>query len=264
MIHFDHEFFGILSTALKLLAFAPYILSLTDQKTKPHLFTWLIWSLVMGIVFIIQVTEGAGPGAWAIGISSFAYLGVAIYAYYRGEKNITRSDLASVIFALCVVPVWYVTKNDILALALMGFIDLAAYYPTCRKSWHKPMEEPAIPFAMSSVALFLSIFALDTVNFVTVFYPVALGLTDGLFATMLVYRRNALKSQEVEQVIVPVSVQPAKVSGPAFAVPKLAPANDRLPLKDLVAEPKTQTQYPIPSLNKEKISAFKTNPVNAS
>ena len=83
----NHEFLGGLSTAMKLMAFAPYIYSLYLGRTKPHFFTWLIWGLMMCIAFAIQVTEDAGPGAWITLASAMAYLGVAGYSLFQGEKN---------------------------------------------------------------------------------------------------------------------------------------------------------------------------------
>lgn len=221
----DHELFGFLSTALKLIAFIPYVLYLYKGRAKPHLFTWLIWSLIMAIVFVIQVTEGAGPGAWAIGISSVAYLGIAFYAYFHGEKNITASDLCSVVVAFCAIPAWYFTNNPALAILLMCVIDMIAYYPTYRKSWDKPYDEPALPFAMSGAALFLSIAALEQTSASILLYPMLLGFTDIAFAGYLMQRRLMVHhAEQLQSQNAAVTIKPAE--NPGFAPMGIRASND--------------------------------------
>ena len=67
---------GIIAVAIGFVGFAIYFRSIFKHNIKPHLFSWLIWGLSGGIVFVAQFLEGAGPGAWAMG---------AICRFYEGQ-----------------------------------------------------------------------------------------------------------------------------------------------------------------------------------
>lgn len=190
MIAIDGEFWGSASTIIGLLAFIPYMYALYKGTAKPHCFTWFLWGLMMGIAFFAQIKGGAGPGAWVTAASAFAYTSIGIFGLFRGEKNITRTDWITLFFALAAIPLWYITKNPLYSVLLISAIDVMAFIPTYRKSWTKPYEEPISTFALTALALFLSIVAMDEINMITAFYPATLGLTDVIFVILLITRRK--------------------------------------------------------------------------
>src|SRR4051812_25390728 len=96
----EKEIFGVLSVVVGMASYALYIWQIYHGRIKPHLFTWFIWGTVMSIGFAAQYAEGAGPGAWNMGIAAFITFCIAGCAYFKGEKEITRSDWAAFIFAL--------------------------------------------------------------------------------------------------------------------------------------------------------------------
>ncbi len=186
----DGEFWGTASAVLGLIAFLPYVYALYHRRAKPHCFTWFLWGLMMTIAFFAQVTGGAGPGAWITAMSAFAYTGIGVYGLLHGEKHITRTDWITLFFALMALPLWYVTKNPLFSVLLISAIDVLAFVPTYRKSWTKPFDEPISTFAITAVALGLSVVAMDEINMITAFYPVTLALTDVVFVILLITRRR--------------------------------------------------------------------------
>ena len=48
---------GVISIILALISFVPYLLDLIRNKTKPHIFSWLIWTLLMAIGFFAQMNN---------------------------------------------------------------------------------------------------------------------------------------------------------------------------------------------------------------
>jgi hypothetical protein len=186
----DSEFWGSASMVLGLLAFLPYVYALYRGQAKPHCFTWFLWGLMMAIAFFAQIKGGAGPGAWITGVSAFAYKGIGLYGLFHGEKTITRTDWITLVFALAAIPLWYITNNPLYSVLLISAIDVMAFVPTYRKSWTKPFEEPISTFAITAVALGLSIVAMDDINMITAFYPATLALTDVVFVILLITRRR--------------------------------------------------------------------------
>jgi predicted small integral membrane protein len=53
-----------LAVVLTFVAFVPYIRSILADRTKPHVFSWVIWGITTMIVFFAQLEVKSGMGAW--------------------------------------------------------------------------------------------------------------------------------------------------------------------------------------------------------
>lgn len=186
------EFFGIFSAVLAIIAYPPYFISVLRGKTRPHVFSWGLWTLLTWIAFAIQVAGGAGPGAWSTGITGVCTTLIAVISFKHGEKNITRSDWAAFLAGLAAIPLWIWTKDPTASAILVTLIDLFGFYPTFRKSWHKPREEMVFAHALSLAKHAVSLPALAVINIPTTLYPVALLLANvGLVGMIWVRRKTA-------------------------------------------------------------------------
>lgn len=54
------EIFGTISVILAFIAYIPYIRSIILGNTKPHIFSWIIWSISIFIVFLTQIINEGG------------------------------------------------------------------------------------------------------------------------------------------------------------------------------------------------------------
>jgi len=187
-------FIGWATIVIGLLIYIPYFKSIYERQTKPHVFSWAIWGLLGAIAYFAQLSDGAGPGAWVNGITALVCFTIAAIALRHGEKNITRSDWITFLGALMALPVWYVTQNALYAILLITLIDALGFYPTFRKSWHKPLEENALTYGLSAGKYALSLFAIENYTMTTVFYSASLVLMNGLFVVMVLWRRKYLKN----------------------------------------------------------------------
>src|SRR5690606_16045788 len=105
---------------------------------KPHMFTWIIWTLLTAIILAAQIVGGAGPGAWSTGAVLLPCIIITVLAIQRGEKNITASDWVMFLAGLAAIPVWLATSNPLWAVIIVVAIDALAFGPTFRKSWFRP------------------------------------------------------------------------------------------------------------------------------
>jgi len=185
------SYYGTLALFISLAGSWIYIRSILKGKTKPHLYTHLAWGIITAIAFFAQVSDNAGPGSWAIGVTAAACLTQAALALKYGERDITRNDHISLGISLLAIVSWVVTKDPLLAVILACVVDIVAYYPTFRKSWKNPWEENIAAYNIANVKLALSLAALTNVTWVTVLYP-AVGLAANLafVATCLLRRRT--------------------------------------------------------------------------
>ncbi|NTU77560.1 MAG: hypothetical protein HGA90_07100 [Alphaproteobacteria bacterium] len=187
------ELFGVLSVVVGCVGFAPYFWDILKKRTKPHAFTWIVWTLLAGIVFFAQAVDRAGPGAWATGFTAAACLLIAVLALQRGEKQITRSDWTTFVAALAAIPLWYFTAEPFYVVLLVTGIDGLACYPTYRKSWAKPQEETAKFYALAAIKFVLALFALENHTAVTMLYPSFLIIANGALLVLILWRRRALR-----------------------------------------------------------------------
>jgi len=187
-----HDLIGFLAACLAVYAFVPYFSGIAAGRTKPHVFTWLLFAILSGIGGAAQFAEGGGAGTWVILTSSFMCLLVFLFALKHGERHITRSDWATFMTALMALPLWYFTKDPLWSVLLVILIDMMAFYPTFRKSWHKPQQEVLQSYAVSAVKFSLGLIALEQVNLTTVIYPAYLVTANVLFIALLLWRRRVL------------------------------------------------------------------------
>ncbi len=172
--------------------YLPYIRDILRRKTHPHAFSWFIWGLPCGIIFIAQLSRGAGAGTWATGITTILCTVIFILSLFYGEKEITRLDWAGLLLALASIVLWIITRDPLDAVILITFADILGFVPTLRKSVDKPHEETLSSYMAGSVKWLLSLAALGSYSLTTCLYPVAMLVANTLFAGMLAHRRKRL------------------------------------------------------------------------
>jgi hypothetical protein len=187
------ELLSALAIALTFIAFVPYLRSVQTGRTKPHIFSWIIWGLATLIIFLAQLADGGGAGAWPIGVSAIASFYVAVLAYARGaDRSITRTDWVFFISALATIPLWILTSDPLSAVIILTVIDVLGFGPTFRKTYIRPHEERITLFAIVGARNLISIAALEHYSLTTVLFPAVLAAICLIFISMVFLRRRSL------------------------------------------------------------------------
>lgn len=182
---------GIIAVLLTFAAYGPYVKDILRGKTKPHVFSWLVWGFVTLIVFVLQFVGGAGIGSFVT--LSAAIMCVVVFLLglrMKGKKDITSSDTVFLVLAFCSLSIWLVAKQPTLSVLLATITDLLGFAPTVRKSWHNPYTETLSFYIINTVRFILAALSLQTYSVVTALYPIVWFVANGLFAVMLVLRRQ--------------------------------------------------------------------------
>jgi hypothetical protein len=187
----DTELFGGASVALMALSRTLYITSIFRGGTRPHAFSWLIWTAISAIGFAAQAAEGAGPGSWARGFSAATCCALAALGYFKGEKDITTGDRATLAVALSAIPLWIAAKTPLWSVLIVCVIDTIGYFPTVRKAWKKPGEELASSYFVSALCSLFSLFAIENYTLCTWLYPALLVFSNSALGVFLLLRRAA-------------------------------------------------------------------------
>lgn len=183
---------GYIAILLTFLSYIPYLKNIFQGKTKPHIFSWLVWTLITATAFAAQIVKGAGAGAWATGATTIICLIILIFSLFKGEKNLALFDWVGLVMSLAALISWWITRQPILAIFLVTIADAISSSLTFRKGFYKPFEETASTFALNSFKWIIAIFALQSFNVSTWLYPVSLIMTNGAIAIMLVIRRRQI------------------------------------------------------------------------
>lgn len=187
------ELFSGIAITLTFLAFFPYIRSILQGKTKPHVFSWAIWGSTTFVVFLAQLADKGGVGAWPIGVSGIITIAIAFLAYIKkSDSTITKTDWGFLTLAMTSLPLWYVTSDPLWAVIILTTVDVIGFGPTFRKAYWRPFEEQLMFFAIMTARNLISIMALEHYSLTTVLFPAAISVVCMKFILMVVYRRHAL------------------------------------------------------------------------
>ncbi len=185
----------ILAAAVSLWIVSYYLYACFKKGVEPHAYTWLIWGLTMMVSLIAQYEGGAGFALFATIFMLVSCFVIAAVGFLRNRNVIARIDTWCLLICLAAIAVIPFLHTALYSIVLMTAVDIAGYYPSIRKTWHKPHTENAMVFAMVFIEQFLLIAAIENYNILTTLYPFAVGSTSLLFAFMIIGRKHYLANQ---------------------------------------------------------------------
>lgn len=186
--------FSGVSIAVTLLAYFPYVVAIARDQTRPHLFSWIIWSLVTYIVFFAQLDADGGVGAWPTLVAALLSTYITVLAYrHKADVHINGSDWLFFLSALMAIPFWYYCGDPLWAVVLVTLVDTLAFAPTLRKAYYYPHQEHLTFFALFILRNVFSVFALEAYSVTTLLFPVVISLACGGLIGLTLWRRRRLK-----------------------------------------------------------------------
>ena len=190
---FYKELLSAVAIALTFIAFFPYIRSIINGAIKPHVFSWAIWGTTTFVVFLAQLEDNGGAGAWPIGISGSITIFIALLAYMkRADITITTTDWLFFVSAMSSLPFWYFTSDPLWAVVILTTVDVLGFGPTVRKAYIFPHSESLLFFALFAARNLIVIMALENYSVTTVLFPAVIAVACVLLMAMVTYRRRAL------------------------------------------------------------------------
>lgn len=182
----------ILAAASNIIGYGIYFWLIFKNKIKPHAITYLVWSIIVGLNFFIQILSGVGKGSALLGINFIGCIFVFILCFSKKLIIYDRLDWICFFLAIFAVVLWLATKTPIYSVILSCVIDLLAILPSFRKSFTKPWEDSALLFFISGFEYLLSFPAYQTMSFVILLYPVFVIMVDFSYTGLMIARRLQL------------------------------------------------------------------------
>lgn len=184
--------FAFFSTVLGVMGFAPYIRGIWKKTLKPHIFTWIIWAMTTGTAMAGLLYGDAGIGAIPVVISFCLIIVVIVLSIPNASRNISKSDLTVLLFAILAIFVWWILDSPLYAVLMVSFIDVIGYIPTFRKSYHNPLTEVISSWVFFFLADGMALLALETYNLLTVSYLLSISIANLALLIFLLIRKKRL------------------------------------------------------------------------
>lgn len=167
--------YGVLSAALSLYAYVPYIRDTLAERTQPERASWLIWSTLGSIAFFSQLYEGATDSLWFAGVQVSGTIIVFVLSIRLGAgEYLSKKNLTIFFVAACGLVAWYFTENAVYALSITISISLLGGAVTVQKAYNDPDSETISTWAVSLLASVCAVLSVGRVNWVILAYPLYL------------------------------------------------------------------------------------------
>ena len=138
MPEISHRVFAMLSIAISVGCFVPYVWGIYRGSVRPHLVGWFIWTLLTAVVFAAQLLSGGGDGAWATAIISVLCLVALILCFFRGDKSWKPFDWLCLSLTLISIPLWVLSGTPLYSVVLLTFIEFLGFAAMTPKTWKEP------------------------------------------------------------------------------------------------------------------------------
>lgn len=185
-------YLGAVSFLMSLAGTAVYIRSVLSGKTKPHFYTWIIFTILTAIAFLAQIVDNAGPGAWMMAATALSCGLTAVLSLKYGDMERTRSDKIALAASLFAILPWLLTKDPLLSVVMISLIDAVAMFPTIRKSWYRPFQENLPAFWIAIFKNLIALFALTNFTLTTSLYLISVCVINGSLIVVCLYRRRTV------------------------------------------------------------------------
>lgn len=173
------EVFAPIAALINLIGSITYAIETLRGRTKPNRITWLLWSLIPSVAFLIEISDGksllislatlsTALGPFLVLLASFANK----HAYWRITKFDIVCGLASVV-AFSFFLSWKLTGAgaSIIALGLSILADFLAGLPTLIKAYKFPETEHYSAYLLGTIAMVITLLTISNWTFINYGFP---------------------------------------------------------------------------------------------
>jgi len=186
------EAMGALAVLIALIAYGIYGWQTITGQARPHPLSWVIFGILTGTGYLVQLDQDAGAGSWVMGVTAAICFILAAMSVHKGERKFPWYEWAFLLAAAVVFLFYLSTKEPTYSAVLATLVDVLGYGPTLTKAWSRPATDSVTSFAMNSLKFVPSIFAMNSFSIATCLYPATLIVVNAGVACLLIWRRRLL------------------------------------------------------------------------
>lgn len=184
------------ATVIAIIAYIPYLIDMFKGKNKPHLYTWISFTLITAVVAYLQLIGGAGVGSIPTIISAIIDGIILFYCFKYGTKDVIFIDKVCLTISVLGVVSYVLLKNDpVIALVIVTAAEVISFIPTFRKTRNDPYSESLTSYYLVMLKLVLILVALEQYNLLTASYSVLWLIVFTIYLSLTFYWRIGKKPQ---------------------------------------------------------------------
>ena len=185
---------GILSGALALAMFAPYIRDILKGTTHPHRASWLIWAILGLMAFFSQLAKGATDSLWMTATQTLGTMAIFVLSIKLGIGGFSGLDKVSLLAAAFGIVLWYLTSDALYTLLITIAVDAIGAGLTARKAYTMPESETLSAWTLSAASGILGTLAVGAFNPTLMAYPFYVFIANSCIITAIVLGRRRDRS----------------------------------------------------------------------
>jgi hypothetical protein len=186
---------GITAGLLSAIGFILYIRAILKGNTKPERSSWWLWSALMIVALIAQISAGATWSILLTVVFLVCNLIIAILSINRGYGLFKLRDyIAFLVLGLGVI-LWIKTKNPLVALIVVVVLDLVGNFLTMLKTWRAPYSENLLAWVLTSTAAIFAVISVGNSNISRLIFPFYVVIGNWATVFTIIYRRNWRKQR---------------------------------------------------------------------
>ncbi len=183
---------GVTAIILQIVGFFPYIRDILRGKTKPERASFWIFSLLIGVTLVAQLSDKVTWAAALVATSLLSVLAIAILSIRYGYGTFHKRDTVSILLAVVGVIVWQLTSEPLIAVIMVIFVDFAGFWLTLVKTWKAPETETLFAWAAGALAATFAIIATQNFAAVQISYLLYSAIANWFISVLIIYRRKVL------------------------------------------------------------------------
>lgn len=172
--------FGVFAGILGVIGAFVYIRDTYKRKTLPHRFAWFIFLVISVISFLSQAALGAQ--ASLIYAGWFVCNNIIIFTLSlrknAGYGGVTLANIIGLVLAGVGMLLWMTLSSPLSALVSVLIAEIIGVLMIVVKSYRQPQTETISMWILGIIASLLNIFAVGTINFSLLAFPVYLFIAN--------------------------------------------------------------------------------------
>ena len=182
---------GAISTAAGAV---PYILAVKQGAVRPRIVSWVVWSVLAGIMAISAYLEGQMPSALLSLVSFVGCTAITLLGWRHSSLRLSKLDIVCLIGAIAGIAALVVFKNPLTAILVAVAVDAIAFVPTLVHAWESPEEESLACFALTVAGGLCALVAANMAgaSFVGLAYPLYAVVFNSAMVLLLIVGRFGL------------------------------------------------------------------------
>lgn len=195
----DVEIFGKICGFIVLLNIVPYSIRVYQDKIKPNIVSWGLWSLIGFSLLVTYDASGAKANIWPafFGFTNPLMITLLLICKRREIGILEETDKICLFLSLVSLELWFVFRNirelAQFALYLSIVADAIAAIPTFRDIFRNPENDRPVCWGIFGLGYLLSMFSI-TESFVSN-YILPIYMVAGSFSITFILARYRIKNR---------------------------------------------------------------------